>query len=1073
MASALRPPEDRSGAAPARVRSVFERALDLTASARAPYLDRACRGRPELRRAVERLLAADDRTAGAGLLAACEAAVPATPAGGPSGLDLCGARLGEYRLRRLLARGGMGSVYEAEQRSPRRAVALKVLNAHVPSARDRRRLQFEAEVLARLQHPGIAQVYAAGVHRVESGGDPASELPYIAMELVEDARDLVAFARERRLSTPERLGLLLRVCEAVHYGHSRGVVHCDLKPGNVLVDRRGRPRVIDFGIARLVRGELERERTRTGEVAGTLAYMSPEQLEARPGAVGVRTDVYALGLLLCELVCGRLPYRFGRSGHRSLAEVLRAVRELPPVLPTQRNPRLPRELDWIAARALEKDPRRRYSSAGALAEDLRRLRRNEPLAAGPRSRAYALSRFVRRHRVAVSAAAAVFAALVAGLAMMAAGLVRAERSLRSESALRRVAEERESEALAARRRAEELASFLEGVLRAPSPRVDGRDVRVVELLDPWADRIDAAELSSDLEAAQREALGAAYRGIGLHGPSERQLRAALELRRASLGAGHLDTLRTALRLAQTLERAARLEQAEALAREARAGLARAVPEDHPDRLWAEALLGIVLHRRGRLAEAEPLFAAVLERSRAAPPGREESLAAAASGLGLVLLGRGRPAEAERLFREALAVRRAALGPDHYEVLAVENNLALAFLATRDYERARALCAELEPRCLELCGERDALTLGVRANRAAALYRLGEAAEAEELLRSTLAAAGDVVDARDPNRLTWEGNLGLLLLESHRIEEALTVLERTTALQAEVLGPESPPALTTAGALAAALCATGRADEAAPLTASLSRALAPGSGREEERLFLVQWLSELGFELSRAGRPEAGAAVLQLAADPGLLAADAPAEFALVVKNDLALALEFLGRREEAERLYAEILAEATPILGAEHPSVLAVADNRGETLRQLGRAAEAEALYAELAERSRAARGPHDPSTLQAERNLAWALAAQSRFEAAADLYESLADRFACELSEDHWLPWATRLDHGQCLRAMGAFERAEEELLRARDGLERLLGDAHPSARKAARELELLYRHGPPAELGPPVAPG
>jgi eukaryotic-like serine/threonine-protein kinase len=216
--------------------------------------------------------------------------------------------LGEYRILGLIGEGGMGAVYKAEQRHPRRIVALKVIRAGVATPQLLRRFEQETEALGRLRHPGIAPIFEAGT--ADAGYGPQ---PYFAMELI-DGPSLTEYARARKLSTRERLELMAKVCDAVHHAHQRGIIHRDLKPGNILVDESGQPKILDFGVARVTDSDNRATReTDMGQLIGTLAYMSPEQVLADPLELDTRSDVYALGVILYELLSGRLPYDVSRK----------------------------------------------------------------------------------------------------------------------------------------------------------------------------------------------------------------------------------------------------------------------------------------------------------------------------------------------------------------------------------------------------------------------------------------------------------------------------------------------------------------------------------------------------------------------------------------------------------------------------------------------------------------------------------------------------------------------------------------------------------------------------------------
>jgi non-specific serine/threonine protein kinase/serine/threonine-protein kinase len=275
-------------------------------------------------------------------------------------------KIGNYRILRLIATGGMGTVYEAEQQHPHRTVALKVMKHGIASRPALRRFEFEAEILGRLRHPGIAHIYEAGTH-----DDGSGSVPFFAMEYVTNARNIIAYANARDLSVRERLALFATVCDAVHHGHQKGIIHRDLKPGNILVDDAGRPKVIDFGIARATDADiaLTTIQTSVGELLGTLQYMSPEQCEADPQELDTRSDVYSLGVILYEMLCGRLPYDV--SG-KSVPGATRIIQEHQPLSPSSFGRALRGNVEAITLKALEKTPERRYQSATGLCQDIRR-----------------------------------------------------------------------------------------------------------------------------------------------------------------------------------------------------------------------------------------------------------------------------------------------------------------------------------------------------------------------------------------------------------------------------------------------------------------------------------------------------------------------------------------------------------------------------------------------------------------------------------------------------------------------------------------------------------------------------
>src|SRR5439155_15393719 len=311
-----------------------------------------------------------------------------------------------YRIVRLMGHGGMGAVYEAEQDNPRRSVALKMIRPGVGSPDLVKRFGRETQVLGRLHHPGIGQIYAAGV--TDNGQ------PYFAMELIHGP-PLLAYAERERLDTAARLGLMARICDAVQHAHDHGVIHRDLKPANILVDEQGQPKILDFGVARATDADLQTTAgTEIGQVVGTLAYMSPEQVEGKPDGIDLRSDVYALGVTLFQLLAGRLPYSLQDL---PLAEAARVIRDRDPERLGSVNTSLRGDIETITAKAIEKDKDRRYPTAAALAADLRRYLAGEPIAARPASAWYQFRKFARRNKAAVAGVVATFAALVSGLAL--------------------------------------------------------------------------------------------------------------------------------------------------------------------------------------------------------------------------------------------------------------------------------------------------------------------------------------------------------------------------------------------------------------------------------------------------------------------------------------------------------------------------------------------------------------------------------------------------------------------------------------------------------------------------------
>jgi non-specific serine/threonine protein kinase/serine/threonine-protein kinase len=391
-----------------QVEAIFLAALERVGEDRASFLGSACGRNVGLRDSVLELIAA--HVGEPGVL---------EPEDAEGGDPMIGRRVGSFTIDRLLASGGMGNVYVATQDEPRREVALKVMRSGIASRSAMRRFRLEAQLLGRLRHPNIAHVHEAGTHDDGSSEQRADEerrsghpggVPYFAMEYVPESRPITTYVEERELGTRDRLALFAKVCDAVHHGHQKGIIHRDLKPSNVLVDASGEPKVIDFGVARATDSDVAVTtlHTQVGQLVGTLQYMSPEQCAGDPDDLDTRSDVYALGVVLYEMLCGRVPYDVARV---PFPEAARMVREEAPAKPSTVNRTLWGDVETIALKALEKDRNRRYQSAADLGRDVERYLRGEAIEARPPSVTHRMRTFARRHKVAFAVMLVLLAAV--------------------------------------------------------------------------------------------------------------------------------------------------------------------------------------------------------------------------------------------------------------------------------------------------------------------------------------------------------------------------------------------------------------------------------------------------------------------------------------------------------------------------------------------------------------------------------------------------------------------------------------------------------------------------------------
>jgi tetratricopeptide (TPR) repeat protein len=645
-------------------RELFNQALEQPPLERGMFLTAACGHDTPMRFEIERLLAAYER---AGSFLEPPASGSHQEAETESESPPIGAIIGNYTLTRLIGIGGMGAVYEAEQERPRRVVAIKLMRAGVASSGALRRFEYEAQLLARLRHAGIAQVYEAGMHRTGNG----QATPYFAMEFIPVALPVTEYAAKHKLHTRQKLELFIRVCEAVHHGHQRGVIHRDLKPSNILVDAAGHPKVIDFGVARATDADVAAStmQTAAGQLIGTLQYMSPEQCLAKPDDIDTRSDVYSLGVVLYELMCGRLPYEVSRV---NIFEATRVVREQPPTKPSSTDRALRGDPETIVLKALEKDRHRRYESAADLAEDIRRYLSHEPIAAQPADALYRFRKFARRNRALVTAGSIATAALLIATGVSIAFAL-------SEAAQRRVAVVAKTDAELLSDRARAVTALVTKALISSAPHLGGdQHFRVTDAMDQAIAQLDAGDLDDQPEtaAALRLTICDILTGNGRAEPALRLAEQALEAYQKLHSGDHPDIARSLHDIGACLESLG--NSAEALKRfeaalEMRRRLFRG---DHPD--VAQSLNGAAaaLRSLGRFEEALSGFESALEMNQRLYKGDHADVALLLNNRASCLNPLGRPFEALTAYEAALEMRRRLFKGDHPSVAESVNNVGV-------------------------------------------------------------------------------------------------------------------------------------------------------------------------------------------------------------------------------------------------------------------------------------------------------------------------------------------------------------------------------------------------------------
>ncbi len=758
-----------------QIKAVLEDALERQGAERAAFLDLACQGDDELRQEVESLLASEEEigdfieTPVFRIRLEDEEPVAA------------GQRIGAYRILREIGRGGMGSVYLAERADEEfeHRVALKLVRRGMDTDEILSRFRSERQILAHLDHPNIAKLF--------DGGSTEDGRPFFVMEYVE-GRPIDESCNERKLTTRERLELFRSVCSAVHFAHQNLIVHRDLKPGNILVTAGGVPKLLDFGIAKLVDPNQEGLALTQVDVRPmTPEYASPEQV--RGETITTASDIYSLGVLLYVLLTGRSPYR---PATREPQDLARAICETEPLRPSSvmgkagdgerraLRRHLAGDLDNIVLMAMQKDPNRRYASVDQLSNDISRHLEGLPVIARKDTVRYRAGKFVARHKLGVSVAA-LFLLLIVGFSA-------------SVTALWRQAVHERQIAVLERERAEKISGFLEKVFTSSNPgEARGETITARELLDAGVQRIgeDLAE-QPELRAEQTATMGRVYRNLGLYEPARNLLEESLRIYRRILAKGDPRIAYNLHNLANVYRELDKDAAAEPLIREALEIQRRSGNTQNLDYAKGLANLGAYLTKREEFDKAEALLKESLAIKRTLPEVGQDDIAFSLNNLGLLAQTRGDYETAERHLQEALAIRRKlAEGRPDPQVITTLNNLASLWEDQEKLAAAEDLYRESLEMRLQLYKD------GPNARVARGYNALGHIRQAREddsgaetLYRKALEIADQTLSADHSDRAIYLRNLGSALLTQgklaeaeSKIREALTIFRKRTRVLA--------------------------------------------------------------------------------------------------------------------------------------------------------------------------------------------------------------------------------------------------------------------------------------------------
>ncbi len=965
---------------------LFHEALRRDPVQRAEWLRDQRSSDPLLVAEVERLLAAHEGDSG------LEAEEP------PGGSQ----RLGNFRLVREMASGSTSTVFEAVQEPTERTVALKVLQHQFATPEVRRRFLNESRVLARLRHPHIAQIYDAGVLRDEVHGSRA----YLAMELVPGARNLMEYASAQRLEVHSRIDLFLQVCGAIHHGHVHGVIHRDVKPDNLLVDRDGHVMVIDFGVARIIEPEDGKPRTRQGEWIGTIPYMSPEHLRGGDCSVNETSDVYSLGVVLYELIAGTLPYPV--SGQPALV-VARHIESTPPIPLSEKVSGVSSSLVAIVQRCLEKDPTRRYGSAAVLAEELQRFLRGvgSPEEAGRREPARPML-----WPLSIGAAAI---ALFLGMSAIREEIPRdsdaVTKSGSSESTKGRAqfssttdgvpanpssVELVDDDSASAEESAAKVLQLLQEVLAAAQPSSTEDDGTVRQALDRTAERIDEFADLPEMHAQLLATLGASYHSLGEYRSAEAAYRQGLTVVAGMDGV------------------------------------------DSPAAATVKSRLADILMELGEYGEAEQLLEEAIAVQESLAGEKRLTLANSLLYLAECRMDQGDLHGCGPLYQRAHREGLEAVGADHPRVFVFTGQLGVFLARMGQLEESERLLRRAITSDLERVGEGHLRPALWSLNLGAVLIERRKLDEAELVIRNSLAKMQEILEPDHPNFTTAWNSLAVILRERGRIEEAVEAAEKCVEIQRLRVGNHHPDLSIYLNNLGRMHKDSGDLDAAEDAYQEAFDILEAQFGADH--LQIAHCLLNLAAVYRLRGEMGTAEAYLRDALDIRRAALPAGHLHILIALNNLGEFLVEMRQFDEAEEVLEECLRASARTLGNDHWLTAICRSNQALIQREFGETDRALRTLEGVLHKALREFGEDHASTIQSKLNLGIALKDSGQYKQAESYLRDSLRFYRSRLGAHHprlagnllhlgsLLMWDQRIEEGISL-VREAYEIRQDKL--------------------------------------------